>query len=136
MGKRLLTLAPSLLNRVELVAKRRARHVDRLSAEQRHSLRKSLKKLCCDVESLSGLYRRDAVETYRGRCEHALKILGCMNDAVVTRRLTRHLLTESQSDLTISATALMRWSKGRDRDTRQGLKGALKAFRLASAFWE
>jgi inorganic triphosphatase YgiF len=136
MGQRLLTIAPSLLNRVELVAKRRARHVERLSAQQRHSLRKSLKKLCCDVESLSGLYRRDAVETYRSRCEHALEILGCMNDAVVTRRLTRHLLTESQSDLTISATAVMRWSKGRGRNARQGLKGTLKAFQLAPAFWE
>ena len=31
MGKRLLTLAPALLNRVELAAKRRARHVGRRS---------------------------------------------------------------------------------------------------------
>ena len=136
MGKRLLPLAPSLLNRVELAAKKRAQHVGRLSAEERHSLRKSLKRLCFDVESLSGLFRHHAVKTYRSRCEQALEILGRMNDAVVTRRLTRHLLTESRSDLTISAAALVRWSKRRDRNARQGLKGALKAFLAARAFWE
>jgi CHAD domain-containing protein len=131
MGKRLLTLAPSVLNRVELTAKRRARHVGRLSAEKRHSLRKSLKKLCCDVESLSGLFRRDAVRTYRNRCEQALKILGCMNDAVVTRHLAQHLLTISRSDLTVPAAAVILWSKRRDSSTRQGLEGALKALHAA-----
>jgi triphosphatase len=136
MGKRLLTLAPSLLNRVELAAKRRARHIGRLSAEQRHNLRKSLKKLCCDVESLSSLFRGGAVKTYRNRCERMLQILGCMNDAVVTRRLARHLLTESRSDLTTSAAALMRWSKHRDPSAQQDLRGALKAFQAAPSFWE
>jgi triphosphatase len=136
MGKRLLTLAPSLLNRAEIAAKRGARHVGRLSAEERHSLRKSLKKLCCDVESLSGLFRRHDVKTYRKRCEQALEILGCMNDAVVTRRLARRLLKESRSDLTISAAAVMRWSKRRDHSARQGLKGALKALQAAPVFWK
>ena len=135
MGKRLLALAPSLLNRVARTARRRAQHVGRLSAEERHSLRKSLKKLCCDVESLSGLFGHHAVKTYRRRCEQALDILGRMNDAVVTRRLARDLLTESRSDLTISAAALMRWSKRQDRSTRQGLKDALKALEAAPTFW-
>jgi triphosphatase len=135
MRKRLLTLAPALLNRVQLAAKRRARHVGRLSAEERHSLRKSLKKLCCDVESFSGMFRRDAVTTYHGRCEQALEILGCMNDAVVMRRLTRQLLPKSRSDLAISAATVVRWSKRRDRGARQRLKGALKALQAAPAFW-
>jgi hypothetical protein len=60
MEKRLPTPVPSLLNRV---------------AEQRHNLRKSLKKLCCDVESLSSLFRGDAVKTYRNRCEQMLQKL-------------------------------------------------------------
>jgi triphosphatase len=134
MGKRLLTLAPSMLDRVNCTAKK-ARHPRRLSAVQLHRLRKSLKKLCCDVESLSGLYPRHAVKAYCGRCEQTLKLLGRINDATVTRQLTRSLLIDGRSELTTSAGALVRWSKRGDRAARQGLQGALRAFRAEPAFW-
>lgn len=75
MGKPLCTLAPSLLNRAAGKVKRRSRHAGQLSVAKRHALRKSLRKLCFDVESLAGLYRPRAVKIYSSRCEEVEKSL-------------------------------------------------------------
>jgi triphosphatase len=135
MGKPLCTLAPSLLNRAAGKVKRRSRHAGRLSASKRHALRKSLKKLCFDVESLVGLYPPRAVKTYSTRCEALEKILGMANDAVVTKRLALSLVTLSRPDLAKPAAALTRWSKWRRRKALRDLKAALKDFRAAPPFW-
>ena len=135
MGKRLRTLAPSLLDRAAGKAKQRGRHARRLSVAERHSLRKSLKKLYFDVESLGGLYRSRAVKTYRVRCEALEDVLGVANDAVVTKRLAMSLVTAMRPDLAKPASALRRWSGRRGRKALQGLKAALKDFRATPAFW-
>ena len=135
MGKRLGTLAPSLLDRVAGKVKQRSRHPDRLSVAKRHGLRKSLKKLCFDVESLAGLYRHRAVKIYRSRCEALEKILGVANDAVVTKRLALSLVSASRPDLAKPAGALTRWSERRGCSALQGLQPALKDFRAAPGFW-
>lgn len=135
MGKRLGTLAPSLLHRAAGKAKRRSQHAGRLSLAKLHALRKSLKKLCFDVESLAGLYRARAVKIYSSRCEALEQILGSANDAVVTKRLALSLVSVSRPDLAKPAGALARWSKRRGRKALQGLKRALKDFRAAPAFW-
>jgi CHAD domain-containing protein len=102
---------------------------------QRHALRKSLKKLCFDVESLAGLYRPRAVKIYSSRCEELEKILGLANDAVATKRLALSLVSTSRPDLAKPAGALVRWNERRGRKALQGLKPALKEFRAAPAFW-
>ncbi|HWZ63145.1 MAG TPA: CYTH and CHAD domain-containing protein [Steroidobacteraceae bacterium] len=135
MGKRLRTLAPSLLNRVDRKARNRARHVDRLSARELHSLRKSLRKLRYAVDCFSGLFRRHAVKAYCARCEQPLELLGTINDAVVAQRLAEHLATNQRPDLRKSATILALWCKRRSRKARLGLKGALSSFRAAPTFW-
>jgi triphosphatase len=135
MGKRLGTLAPSLLERAADKAKQRGRHAGRFSVAKRHGLRKSLKKLCFDVESLAGLYRPRAVKIYRNRCEAVEEILGLANDAVVTKRLALSLVSASRPDLAKPAGALTRWRERRSRKALQGLKPALKDFRAAPAFW-
>ena len=91
LGKHLGTLAPSLLDRAAGMAKQRGRHAVRLSVAKRHGLRKSLKKLCCDVESLAGLYRPRAVKRYRSRYAALEEILGRANDAMVTKYLALSL---------------------------------------------
>ncbi len=135
MGNRLGTLAPSLLHRAARKAKQRARHAGRLSMAKRHRLRKSLKKLSFDAESLAGLYRASAVKVYRGRCEALEEILGLSHDAVVTKRLAISLVSAIRPDLAKPARALTRWSERRGRKALQSLKPALKDFRAAPAFW-
>ncbi|MGA2653877.1 MAG: CYTH and CHAD domain-containing protein [Terracidiphilus sp.] len=133
--KRLGTLAPSLLGRAAGKAKQRGRHADCFSVTKRHALRKSLKKLCFDVESLAGLYGPRAVKTYRNRCKALQEILGLANDAVVTKRLARSLVSASRPDLAKPVGALSRWSKRRGQKTLLTLKTALKSFRAAPAYW-
>ena len=135
MGKRLATVAPLLLDRVAGKAKKRGRHAGRLSADELHGLRKSLDKLCDDVAYLAGLYRRRAVNAYRGRCEDLQEILGAANDAAVTKQLALKLVTDTRPDLAKPAGALARWSERRNRKALRGLKGALKDFRATPGFW-
>ena len=135
MGERLRLLAPSLLDCAAARVKRRARHASRLSALKRHRLRKSLKKLCFDIESFAGIYRPRAARAYLFRCEALERILGVANDAAVTGRLALKLATASRPDLANPARALTRWSGRRGRDALRGLKPALKDFRAAPAFW-
>jgi CHAD domain-containing protein len=135
MGKRLRTLVPSLLDHAAGKAKRRGRRASRLSVARRHELRKSLKKLGFDVQSLAGLYRPRAVKIYRSRCDALEVILGRANDAVVAKRLALSLVSASRPDLAKPAGVLVRWSERRGRKALQGLKPALKEFRAAPAFW-
>jgi inorganic triphosphatase YgiF len=134
MGKRLRTLAPSLLHRVDRKVRNRARHVGRLSAQELHGLRKSIKKLRYDIGSFAGLFRRRSVKAYRDRCEHALEILGLINDAAVTQQLAEKLAVNNRPDLLKPAAVLARWSQRRDRKARLRLKSALKSFRTTPAF--
>ncbi len=135
MGQRLGTLAPSLLRRAAGKVKQRGRNALQHSVTKRHELRKSLKKLCFDVESLAGLYRPGAVKIYSSRSEALEKLLGLANDAVVTKRLALSLVMPSRPDLAKPAGALTRWSARRGRQALRGLKPALKDFRAAPAFW-
>jgi CHAD domain-containing protein len=135
LRSRLGNLAPSLLDRVAAKAKSRGRHLGRLSVVELHSLRKSLKKLCCDVVYLAGLFRGRSVNAYVGRCEDVLEMLGVANDATVTQRLAPTLVTDRRPDLAKPAEALSKWSKRRGRKAMRGLKSSLKEFRQAPAFW-
>jgi triphosphatase len=135
MGKRLATLAPSLLDRAARNAMKRARHAGRLSVEKLHRLRKALDKLCDDVKYLAGLFPVRAVNAYRSRCEDVQEILGRANDAVVTKQLALTLVTDDRPDLAKPVGALVLWNKHRRQKTMQGLKGALKHFRATPVFW-
>ena len=135
MGERLGVLAPSLLERVARKAIKRGRHASRLSVEELHRLRKSLKKLRYDVDSLGGLYRQRAVKAYRGHCERLEEILGVANDAVVAKRLALKLVTDNRQDLAKPAGALARLSERRGQKALKGLKDAMKDFRATPGFW-
>jgi triphosphatase len=135
-GRRLATLAPSLLDRVAAKAKKRERHGDKLSAEARHSLRKALDKLCDDVKFFTRIFPRRDLERYRDRCEDVQAILGLANDAEVAQRLVLMLVSDRRPDLAKPADALARWSNRRSRKTIRGLKHALKDFRASPVFWQ
>jgi CHAD domain-containing protein len=135
MDTRLGTVAPSLLDRVAGKAKERGRHAMRLSVEELHALRKSLKKLGCDVEYFRGLYHGRAVKVYQRRCEDLESILGVANDAVVTQRLALKLISDDRPELAKPAGALEQWSKCRGHKALQGLKEAVKDFCATPVFW-
>lgn len=135
MRKRLSEVAPKLLDRVDRRARRNAKHVRRLSAQDLHSLRKSLKRVRYDVQTLSGLFPHRAVKLYQNRCKHVLEILGTINDATMSRRLARRLAANNRPNLAKPAAVLVRCSLRRGRKARSGLKEAVKAFKRAPTFW-
>ncbi|SDB47412.1 CYTH and CHAD domain-containing protein [Bauldia litoralis] len=60
-----------------------ARRIEKLTVEQRHDLRKELKKLRYAVDFLSPLYSRKAVDPFRKRLRKIQNVLGALNDSVI-----------------------------------------------------
>jgi len=131
----LSTLAPSLLDGAARKVRRRGRHLGRLTDSERHSLRKSLKKLNFDVEALGRFYGTKAVKRYRRHCKALAKALGAANDAVVTERLAHKLAADGRPELSKPARAVERWNRLRGRNALKGLQAAMDNFRNAPAFW-
>jgi triphosphatase len=135
LDSRLGGLAPSLLDPVSRKVQRRSRHVGRHSVEALHSLRKSLKRLCFDVDFLAGLYPARAVTTYRQTCNTVEDILSLANDSSVTRELAISLSANSRPELAQPIGLLLRWSDHRSCQALLGLKSALHAFHTVRRFW-
>jgi triphosphatase len=133
MDKRLKHMAPSLLNRIHSRARRKARHLGQLSALELHALRKSLKRVRYDAQSLADLFPRRAARDYRKACEGVLKILGTMNDAAMTRRLAKRLTPNAPRHL--ARLGLERWSLRRAARAKLELKAAVRKFKQAPLFW-
>jgi CHAD domain-containing protein len=127
--QRLTALAPSLLDRIAAMVRKRDRRSGTLSGETRHRLRKALDNLCDDVSFLTPLFPRRPLERYLGRCESLQAILGFANDADVAKRLVLSLRGDRPAD------ALLRWIKRRNRTSLRCLAVALDDFRAAPAFW-
>jgi len=135
MEQRLVTLAPSLLDLAARKIEKRGRHPDRLSVEELHALRKSLRKLYFDVEYISMLYPHRRVKEYRHRCKDLQNILGQANDAVMATRLAQTLLDDGRSNLAQPIEALSAWSEGRRQKALHGLERVLREFSATPNFW-
>ena len=131
MQRRLSALAPSLLHRSAARVLRRGRHVGRLSASQRHSLRKSLKKLSCDARCLGSFFGRSHVKSYLRHGAMLEKVLGAANDAVVAEGLLGQL-----SDLAAAISAMKGWNKAQVTKALHDLKAKMRDFRHTHVFWQ
>ena len=131
MQRRLSALAPSLLHRSAARVLRRGRQFGRLSALQRHSLRKSLKKLSCDARCLGSFFGRSHVKSYLRHGAMLEKVLGAANDAVVAEGLLGQL-----SDLAAAISAMKGCNKARVTKALHGLKATMRDFRHTPVFWQ
>ncbi|NEU14795.1 CHAD domain-containing protein [Methylobacterium sp. BTF04] len=134
-GRKLSTLASSLLDRASKRVRRRGRHAGRLSETGRHDLRKSLKKLSLDIEALAPFYGTNAVKRYRRRSEALERILGVANDAAVTDGLAHKLVATNRAALSKPAYALEHWNRVRGRKALIGLRAAMRNLRHQPKFW-
>jgi CHAD domain-containing protein len=135
ISRRLVKLAPALLDRVAGKAARRGKRIGRRSDEELHALRKSLKKLRYGADDLAGLYGRKAVERYLRGCKELQELLGRMNDAAVAGVLAEQLSAGDRADLAPAVGTLAGWGERRRDEARQRLPGAWATFRKASPFW-
>lgn len=119
--------APDMLDRVSRRVKRACRHLD--TPEQRHALRKAMKKLRYSVEFLSSIYKDKAVKSYLHHCKEAQSILGEMNDAMTTVRLCQQL---DAPDL----DSVMAWALAEQKMIDGQMGTVLREFRTAKPFWD
>ena len=132
--KPLADLAPKLLGRVARKARKRGRHIGRLSEPDLHALRKSLKKLRYGVEYLEDLFPRKAVKAYLKRCKTLQDRLGTINDACVATDAAARLSGDGV-ELVPALAAVALWSKGQHREAMRRIEGAWDKFDGAPRFW-
>lgn len=107
-------------------ARKRARKIDRLSIEQRHELRKALKKLRYAIEFFAPLYDPKRVGRMLRRLKSLQDVFGALNDAAMVREVLTDPLTVPGGDPAAQraagwvlgaseARAEMRWTEARDQ---------------------
>lgn len=127
-------VSPALLDRLVHKVHRRGRHIDRSDAD-RHSLRKSLKKLRYAVGYLAGIYPPEATKSYVRGCKKLQKILGDINDAVTAPRLADCLSIDARPDLAPAVGALSTQLASQRKKALYHLTKRWKTFHAQSGFW-
>jgi CHAD domain-containing protein len=89
MAKPIGDVAPMLLERLAKTVRKRGRRLDRATPDQRHALRKSLKKLRYGVSFMQDVVDHDHARRVLKRAKAVLDVLGAMNDATVAVEVTK-----------------------------------------------
>lgn len=122
------TVASDLLDQQYFVVRHACRHID--TAEKRHALRKSVKKLRYSVEFLGSLYDTKNVKSFLDHCKEAQEVLGKMNDARTMVVLANEL--ECQSGHAV----LIEWGNQIEEREIGHMAKAIADFRSAKPFWD
>jgi CHAD domain-containing protein len=128
-------LCPALLDRLSRKVERRGRHIGRSSDAQRHSLRKSLKKLRYGIDDLQAVLPAKAAKSYLRKCKKLQRTLGDTNDAVTAIGLANHLDEDARFDLAPAVGMLAKRLERRRSEGLQELAKRWKAFRSEPRFW-
>ena len=91
---------------------KRGRHFATLAEEERHEVRKALKKLRYSVEFFQNLYQGKRLKQYLQRLEALQDDLGHLNDVATARSLTERLRKENPKaggDWRIGCGMVMGW---------------------------
>ncbi len=118
-------------------ARKRARGLETLAIEQRHELRKELKKLRYAVEFMAPLYSQRRAQAFLKRMKKLQTVLGELNDAA----LVRSMLAEAglaQAGEAVSERAIgwvMGASQARAESAWVGAKALWKDVEKGKTFW-
>lgn len=127
-GDLIIDMAPELLAPQARLVNKFSRQLQ--TPEQRHALRKAVKKLRYSVEFLGSLYNPKAVRHYLDRCKAAQEVLGDMNDASTTRHLCETLQMKE-----LPMEPLIDWARVREVRAEGHLADTVTAFRDGKPFW-
>jgi inorganic triphosphatase YgiF len=131
----LARLAPKMLDRLQRKVDRRGAGVEKLSGEELHALRKSLKKLRYGVEYLAPFYSGKAVKAYLTHCTALQKSLGAINDAATAVRRAQGLTENGRADLAVAVGALAQRMERTRRKATKALPKKWRAFEDEKRFW-
>jgi CHAD domain-containing protein len=105
-------VADKLLSKRHRAVCKRGRHFSTLASEERHEVRKSLKKLRYAVEFFQNLYSGKRLKQYLKRLEALQEDLGHLNDVATAQGLTDRLKKENpkvNGDWRIGCGIVMGW---------------------------
>ena len=116
---------------------KRARQIEDLEEEQRHDLRKALKKLRYATEFLSGCFPAKQVKPFLKRLRQLQNVFGELNDAAMTRTLLADpTLADAQSVLEQRAVGwIVGASQARSAYAWENAKARWQDLRDVDRFW-
>jgi CHAD domain-containing protein len=134
-------LAGRMLDHRLKVARRKAKHLNKLSAHKRHKLRIALKKLRYTAEFFAPLYEDGAAKEFLKPLAKMQDTLGALNDVAVARdTLTRLASPQTRAGgdhaaLSFAAGIVYGWHLDRAEHVWEGAKNRWKHFEKTKPFW-
>jgi triphosphatase len=132
----LAPFARDLLSRRYHQLRRRGKHCTKLSAEERHALRISAKKLRYASEFLASLYKPEPARPFLRQLTRLLGLLGELNDLAVTQRLLENL-QGGRTNVPIREACLLvlGWCSAQSQNQLGQLKRRWQRFARTAPFW-
>jgi triphosphatase len=123
-----------LLARLDRKVRKAGRGIAKAKPQERHKLRKTLKRLRYGSDFLSSLYPRKRVKRQLGRLSDLQDVLGALNDFAVAERLLKDVAGK-RGRLRDAARALCRDMENRARGQIDHLAGDWRRYRKLDPFW-
>jgi len=135
LDRRLTEIGPALLDLMANKAEKRGRHLRRLSPEELHKLRKTMKKLRYATEYMGGFYPEKPVKLYVKPIKNLQKLLGGINDSVMAMSMAERLCEGEALDLVPGLGDIAAWAERRRAAALAKLPKAWAAFSEEKRFW-
>jgi inorganic triphosphatase YgiF len=131
-------VAPGLIERTWRRTRKRSRHFDQLTQEERHRLRIALKKLRYTIEFLADLFEHSEVKALKKRLRPLQEDLGHLNDVhaahTLTEEVSRHV-NEGGNEISRAGGIVLGWHDRGLIDREPKLRKGVKRLRRAKPFW-
>lgn len=111
-----------------------ARHIESLDIDERHDLRKRLKRLRYTLSFFASLYRRTAAKRYLHALGELQDVFGALNDVEAARAIVKEL-TEKQPKLAEPAARILGHHERRARREWHAAIRLWRTFREEEPFW-
>jgi triphosphatase len=135
-GQTLEPFARDLLSRRNRRLRRHGKHCADLSADERHALRISTKKLRYAGEFLASLYKAEASRPFSRRLTRLLGLLGELNDLAVTEHLLESLQGKRANASVRDARLLVSgWCAAQSQQRIAQLERRWRRFAKTAPFW-
>jgi inorganic triphosphatase YgiF len=134
LGSPLADFASDVLDRRYKKVVKLARHIDSLDIEERHDLRKRLKRLRYTLGFFASLYRRSEAKRYLHALAGLQDVFGALNDVEAARSIVREL-TERQPRLAEAGKRVLAHHERRARKEWQSALRLWRDFREEEPFW-
>lgn len=135
LGHLVRTYAGGVLDQRARAVKKRGRDFESLDVEQRHEVRKSLKKLRYAAEFFRGVYPGKATKRYLDRLGTLQDAFGHMNDMAMAEGVLHQLVEPSDARLAEAKGLVLGYYAHAGAGMEPELCADWKAFAEASPFW-